>query len=87
MANVNTIAFGIYVWVGLSCTKRQVAFTIEKPQASELDLGRDSDREIPSLSLPKACDEKEHISPPVVEQEKNVFVKEDHLPRPQLAYV
>jgi len=75
------------ILTGLCCTKRQVAITIEKPQASELDLGRDSDQEIPFLSFPKACDEKEHIFPPVVEQEKNAFVKEDHLPRPQLVYV
>ena len=70
----------IYLIIRLCCTKRQVAITIEKPQASELDLGRDSDQEITFLSFPKACDEKENIFPPVVEQAKDTFAEEDDLP-------
>ena len=55
---------------------------IELTQASELDLGRPSDQEIPFLSFPKACDEKENIFPPVVEQAKDTFAEEDDLPSP-----
>ena len=72
---------------GFVARKGRLAPGIETTQASDLDLGRNSDQETPFLSSPKACDEKEDASTSVVGQEKGLLSEENGLPSQQLVYV
>ena len=77
----------VNVHLGFVARKGRLAPGIETTQASDLDLGRNSDQETPFLSSPKACDEKEDTSTSVVGQEKGLLSEENGLPSQQLVYV
>ena len=77
----------IILLFGFVARKGRLAPGIETTQASDLDLGRNSDQETPFLSSPKACDEKEDTSTSVVGQEKGSLSEENGLPSQQLVYV